>query len=312
MRGTRRRRRAAVALGAVLLGAVLPAAASPGVRAAPSIVVGSAEAWWTPLGFRGQAVTTVDTSGGQLRIAAAGTHESSTDGGRHFVSSSAPASTPLPPGTTAEAIAGDQRWAIAGGHVVHASGPSPLLPDPGAPDLGGAAQLIAAPAALRGVVVAVAADGTVWHRDTGGGWSRSLILLPRSLLTGAPRVTSLAAFAAPLSASVYLGTDGYSVLATANGGDDWIRFSPGLPDHVLALATDPAHQAVYAGTADGLWVHHLRALPTVPSYPGPDLVGRWIGTALLSLLGLVAGGALLLVGLRQAARRGVGGPGTAG
>jgi hypothetical protein len=40
-------------------------------------------------------------------------------------------------------------------------------------------------------------------------------------------VTALAAFTQALSTTVYLGTDGYGVLLTTDGGDDWIRADAG-------------------------------------------------------------------------------------
>jgi hypothetical protein len=113
-------------------------------------------------------------------------------------------------------------------------------------------------------------------------------------------VTSITAFdTRPLSPAVYLGTDGYSVLQSTDGGDDWIRADAGvLPAHVLALATDAATESIYAGTDDGLWVHHLRAIPTPPSYPDAQLHWRWLGIALVTL----AGAAIAIGGLLRFAR----------
>jgi hypothetical protein len=102
----------------------------------------------------------------------------------------------------------------------------------------------------------------------------------------------------PLSDAVYLATDGYSVLESSNGGDDWIRAGPGLPDHVLALASDDATQSLYAGTDDGLWVHHLRATPAPPTYADAQLRWRWLGIALVTL----AAAAVALAGLLRMAR----------
>jgi len=55
--------------------------------------------------------------------------------------------------------------------------------DPGGPELGSGAHLIAAPLAVPGFVVAVSTGGTVWRRDASGGWSVSLALLPATLIT---------------------------------------------------------------------------------------------------------------------------------
>jgi hypothetical protein len=133
-------------------------------------------------------------------------------------------------------------------------------------------------------VVTVATDGTVWRRGQDGDWKRALLLLPQSLAQGVPRITSLTAFAKPLTASVYLGTDGYAVLDSTNGGDDWIRAGPGLPDAVYALTTDPAMQSLYAGTSDGLWVHALQKLPAPPAYQDAALVWRWLGIGAITLI----------------------------
>src|SRR4029077_14770355 len=155
--------------------------------------------------------------------------------------------------------------------------------------LGAAAHLLGAPGSLDGVVVAVAADGTVWRRSQAGDWGRALLLLPDSVLDPhVPAVTGVAAFVQPLSNAVYVATDGFAVLESGNGGDDWIRAGPGLPGHVLALTTDDAARAVYAATDDGLWVHHLQATPQPPDYAPQDLLSRQLGTALVTLAGCAA------------------------
>lgn len=261
------------------------AAASVGAPPSPGVVAG--EPWWVRLGAEGMAVSRLEVTERGLELTVGGRRLLSTDGGRTAAADPAPASEAASP--PAGGPPGAERWAIRDGRVLHGGARAPLSLDAEAPDLGTSAHLLAAPGALPGEVVAVSTAGVVWRRLSGGGWERALVLLPRSLLSGPPAITSIAAFAEPLSGSVYLGTDGYGVLASADGGEDWIRFSPGLPEVVLALATDPARQAVYAGTSDGLWVHHLRPLPAVPSYPGPDLLGRWAGTAAITLAGLGLG-----------------------
>ncbi|MBV8195782.1 MAG: hypothetical protein JOY80_09685, partial [Candidatus Dormibacteraeota bacterium] len=168
-----------------------------------------------------------------------------------------------------------------------------FMRDPGSPALGAGAHLLAAPGSLPGIVVAVATDGTVWRRGADGDWRRALLLLPQSLIQGVPRVTSIAAFAQPLSDAVYLGTDGYAVLDSTNGGDDWIRAGPGLPDSVSGLSADDGTHTIYAATPDGLWVHMLQRLPTPPAYQDAALVWRWIGIGLVTLVSV----ALTLLGL---------------
>ena len=158
--------------------------------------------------------------------------------------------------------------------------------DPGSPELGSGADLLASPAALPGVVVAVGTDGTVWRRGEDGDWKQALLLLPQSLVQGVPRVTSVAAFTQPLSGAdaIYLGTDGYAVLISTDGGDDWIRAGPGLPNSVYALSADSARHSLYAGTSDGLWVHVLQSLPAPPAYQDAALVWRWIGIGAVTLV----------------------------
>ncbi|HEY0409836.1 MAG TPA: hypothetical protein VGE42_06160 [Candidatus Dormibacteraeota bacterium] len=272
---------APLALGLLAAG---PAAATPS----------SSEPWWVPVGLRGEAVTAVVPAGHGLLA---------TAGGR-------PRCLPAP-GSTAPPVcdrplvhpgdgspAGAPRWVLRGGRVLR-QGAGAAVVDPGSPDLGASARLLVTTAALPGVVVAVAADGAVWRRSPAGGWGRSLLLLPRSLLAGPPAVTGLAAFqTSPVTAAVYLATDGYAVLITTDGGDDWVRAAPGLPVGVLAIATDAASRAVYAGTRDGLWVHRLQRIPGPPAYRHPALLARWLGIAALAgLTTLVA-----LAALARAAR----------
>ena len=261
----------------------------------------AADPWWAPLSLRGMAITRVSAIGDKITVrTGAGATLVSTDGGRTFAP--APAGTTLPP--TGVTAVGTQRWEVdPAGRVLHQGGPSQgaATVDPGSPDLGRGAHLIAAPAALPGTVITVSTDGTVWRRGQDGDWKEALLLLPASLIQGIPRVTSVTAFTAPLSDAVYLSTDGYAVLITTDGGDDWIRAGPGLPDFVYSLSADSARSAVYAGTSDGLWEHVLQALPAPPAYQDAALVWRWIGIGVVTL---VAAFAALLGMARLAPRRG--------
>jgi hypothetical protein len=293
MGSDRRRRAGAARLLAALAVAGVLLAATPAVPPVPA-----AEPWWVPVGLRGEAVATVVVTGGGVLAGA---------GGRlHCLRPPAGAGPAAAPDCRRVAApspgAGRTRWRLRGGRVDR-GGPGPAeTVDPGSPDLGPAAHLLAAPAALPGVVVAVAADGTVWRRTGSGSWGRALILLPRHLLAGPPAVTALSAFeSTPLTAAAYLGTDGYAVLVTSDGGDDWLRAGPGLPAGVLALATDAGARAVYAGTRDGLWVHHVRALPAPPVYRSAGLLARWLGIAAISLLAVAA--AVLALARAGGARR---------
>jgi hypothetical protein len=266
-----------------------------------SAPVWAADGWWSPVALRGVAVTRVSAVGDTITVrTAAGQTLISSNAGSTFAS--APADTVFPP--TGVVAIGSQRWAIGPdgtvGNVANASLASAAVPDPGSPDLGAGADLIASPAALPGVVVAVSTNGVVWRRGQDGDWKEALLLLPASLVQGVPSVTSVTAFTEPLSDAIYLSTDGYAVLISTDGGDDWIRAGPGLPDSVNSLSADSARHAVYAGTSDGLWVHVLQELPAPPAYQDAALVWRWLGIGAVTLLASIAA---LLGMVRLAPRR---------
>jgi hypothetical protein len=248
------------------------------------------QAWWEPLAFAGQRVDSVAVSAGDVVVSTGGRQFISGDVGATFhpLTARSGASTPAEPGRAAPL------WLIRDGVVLTGPANGPLTPDPRAPYLGASARLIAAPAALPGVVVAVGSDSHVWRRNAAGQWATSFILLPAGGLAGTPQVTALAAFAQPLSVAVYMGTDGYGVLLTEDGGDDWIRADPGLPENVLSLATDPAAKALYAATDSGLFVHHLQSFPAPPLYVDASLYLRWLGIGVVALLATLAA----LFGLR--------------
>jgi hypothetical protein len=268
--------------------ATFVACVTPATAAAP---------WWSPVALRGTALTAVTASGAAVTVRTeTGTALRSTDRGRHFT---AVAHAPQPPSQVA-VTSGGYTWTIsAAGRVLRSrNGAVPVL-DPGSPSLGTGAHLLAAPAALPGAVVAVAVDGTVWRRSQDGAWSRSLLLLPQSMVRGVPAVTSITAFTQPLSTAVYVGTAGYAVLLTSNGGDDWIRAGAELPGTVTGLAADSGARVVYAATSDGLWEHRLQSLPAPPQYPDRALLARWLGIAAVTLIAaVIALGAMLRVAPR--------------
>lgn len=239
----------------------------------------AASAWWAPVGLQGTALKSVTAEGTVIEVVTtSGQALRSADKGAHF----APVAAPVTPQVVV--TAGQYTWTIsASGQVLRGTPGGPRARDPGSPDLGAGARLLAAPGAVPGVVVAVATDGTVWRRAQDGDWRRSLLLLPQSLVQGVPQVTSVAAFSKPLTESVYLATTGYAVLSSTNGGDDWIRSGPGLPDTVEGLAADNASRSLYAATSNGLWVHRLQALPTPPRYSDRALLARWLGIAAVTL-----------------------------
>jgi hypothetical protein len=260
-----------------------------------------AAAWWSPVALQGTSVTRVSAIGDTILVrTGSGATLESTDGGRTFAA--APAGAAFPPAGVV--TSGTQRWEIdAAGRVVHVANVAQNaqgVVDPGSPDLGRGADLIAAPAALPGVVVAVSTDGTVWRRGQDGDWKQALLLLPASAIQGVPRITSVTAFTQPFSAAIYLGTDGYGVLISTDGGDDWIRAGAGLPDSVTSLSADSARHALYAGTSNGLWEHVLQALPAPPAYHDAALVWRWIGIGAVTL---VASAAALLGMIKLVPRR---------
>ena len=254
----------------------------------------AAAPWWSRVGLGGAPITRVAAIGDTITVrTGAGATLVSSNAGKSFVPA---VNTAFPP--TGSVTVGNDVWSIdPAGVVLHNADirkESAALPDPGAPHLGAGADLIASPAALPGVVVAVGTDGTVWRRGQDGDWKQALLLLPRSLFQGVPRITALTAFTQPLSDAIYLGTDGYGVLISTDGGDDWIRADAGLPAAVRSLSADSARHSIYAGTSDGLWVHVLQALPAPPAYRDAALVWRWLGigavtlvAAALTLLGMV-------------------------
>ena len=265
----------------------------------PAPARADAGSWWQPLALSGSRVDNVRVGGSGAIFATAGGHPMrSDDGGAHFVA--APDGLPAPPPT---ALAGDVLWQIRDGRVWR--GAPPVL-DSASPDLGAGAHLIAAPATIPGAVVCVAADGTVWRRSHSGDWSRSLLLLPDTLLTGVPEVTGVAAFGAPLSDAVYLATRGFGTLLSSDGGDDWLRADSGLPADVLSIAADSISDppAVLAGTPDGLYIHRLRPLPQIPSYADQSLLGRWLATIAVCVLAVAAATATMIRLLPQPAGTG--------
>jgi hypothetical protein len=240
--------------------------------------VHASTAWWEPLAFSGQRVTSVVAEPGLLVVSTASGGYLSNDNGRSF--------QPLAPGRhlALPQTFGPVVWQIDKGVVLTAPAGHALAPDPHAPFLGATAHLIAAPAALPGVVVVVGSDNHVWRRAPSGQWVTSFILIPAGGLAGPPHVTSLAAFTTEVTGAVYMGTRGYGVLLTQDGGDDWIRADPGLPENVLALSADPQARALYAATDQGLFVHHLQSFPAPPVYQDASLYLRWLGIAIVALL----------------------------
>ncbi len=276
---TERRRRLARLLAALAAAGVVAMVAPATAHAAPP--------WWEQLAFAGQRVTSVAAQAGQVVVAVGSTRYLSVDGGRSFTQGAAAGEVRDPAATM---------WEIHNGTVFTGPPGERLVADPHSPFLGDTAHLIAAPAALPGVAVAVGSDNHVWRRDASGQWATAFILLPAGGVSGIPQVTALAAFTQPLSHAMYMGTAGYGVLVSQDGGDDWIRADPGLPANVLALATDSSEHALYAATDRGLFVHHLQALPAPPVYHDAMLLLRWLGIALVALLATV----VATLGLRRA------------
>ena len=250
------------------------------------------EPWWAPVAFQGHAVTAVRADSGQITMAVDGAGvQQSSDGGRTW--QPVPSQHTVPPAQQGE-------WQVRDGRVGRVDVTGIWHEDPGSPHMAqpttAGREPVAALVAHDGLVVAIDVDNVVWRRSGDGGWARALLLLNQDALHGPPRPTGISTFTEPLSDAVYLATDGYSVLESTDGGDDWVRGGPGLPDGVLAITTDSPRRAVYAATRDGLWVHHLRATPRPPVYRGEDLTVRWVGIAAVCVVasGLSVAGMLRL------------------
>src|SRR6202165_4123320 len=114
----------------VLAGVVKPVApASP------------AEPWWAPVGLRGIAVDAVSAGGKTVLVrTTSGTTMLSDDGGLSFASGAG--NPPIQPPAVVKS--GADSWAIdASGRVLHATGSGALTVDPGSPQLGASAHLLA-------------------------------------------------------------------------------------------------------------------------------------------------------------------------
>ncbi len=267
-----------------------------GLASAAAVPAQAAGPWWQLVAFPGQTVSRVAVVQGRVTALVGG--EAMVQAASGFVAAAAP-----PPPAPATVTTGSRTWSISptGRVMVTEDGRAPS-PDPGSPALGSGAHLIAAPLAVPGFVVAVSTGGTVWRRDPSGGWAVSLALLPATLLTGTPAVTSIAGFHTDaVSGVVYIGTTGYGTLLTSDNGDDWVRADPGLPDDVLSLAADAsgAAPAIWAGTSQGLYVHRLQALPSIPNYSGGSLTGKWLITLALCLGVIVLAGLVLIAWARR-------------
>ena len=270
------------------------AGAMPVLAATPLPSVPPGEPWWVRVAFAGRAVLQVRAEGDHIAadVAAVG-QQASDDGGRtwHAIFERHGLVDPRTPG-----------WTLSAGRAARRTSGGAYLPDPRSPSFGPTAPQFAGTARIaappNGYVVAVDAANQVWRRTSSGDWARALLLLPERIGARTPRITAVDAFDQPVSNAVYLATDGYAVLITYNGGDDWVRAGPGLPDDVDALYADSRSAAVYAGTRDGLWVHHVRAFPGPPVYPDAALHWRWVGIALVTL----AAAALAVAGLQRVLR----------
>jgi hypothetical protein len=253
-----------------------------------------AEPWWVPMAFSGHSVTDVRVESGQITVQVDGLgQQQSDDGGRTWQPHVGPSGV-APPSAGA--------WQVRNGRIGHVDATGTWQLDPGSPQVtqpstAGHSPVTALPGDT-GQVVAVDTDGVVWRRGGDGAWARALLLLPEDAIHGPPKVTGVASFTKALSAAVYLATDGYAVLLSTDGGDYWVRGGPGLPDGVLAIATDSTNRAVFAGTRDGLWLHHLQPTPAPPAYAPQDLRSRWSGIVAVCLAAAV----LAVVGMLRLMR----------
>ncbi len=261
--------------------AVLPAFL---LLAAP-VPARASTAWWQPLAYAGVRISAVSVAPGKLIVDTPAGRFLSTNQGEHLHGDKRHAIAVTATAQRRHDLGHPQRHRP---HQSRAEWGRLNIPIP-APPISAPARTCSPPRPPRpGAVVAVGSDNHVWRRTPSGSWSTAFIPLPAGGLSGTPRVTALAAFTQPLTTAVYMGLDGYGVLLTQDGGDDWIRADPGLPENVLGLATDQAAKALYAATDQGLYVHHLQSFPAPPVYIDSALYLRWLGIAAVALAATIA------------------------
>ena len=73
-------------------------------------------------------------------------------------------------------------------------------------------------------------------------------------------------------------------------------------DQGCHIATTAPCRREPAGTSEGLYVHRLQAVPTIPNYSGGSLTGKWLLTIALSLGVIVLAGVALVVWSRRRPR----------
>jgi hypothetical protein len=205
---------------------------------------------------------------------------------------------------TAPVAAGQPFWVVAAnGNLLRLGRDGELLlSSQGAPHLGTHPVLVELG---DGVVLAGGRSGLIWGLYQ-GGWQPVFQLLPYGGIGGVPDLTAMISDG-PTAA--YLATAGFGTLLTPDGGYTWYRAAPAAAD-VQALATiGPVFASrpsglVVAATPQGLFLHHLQALPAPPTYQGASLKGQILGTAGVT----VGAAALAILGLwwlRRRARRGL-------
>jgi hypothetical protein len=204
-------------------------------------------------------------------------------------------------GTKSGGAAGDH-WTVAAGRLAYRSG---SRSSGTALDVSDIRQVSPVVPGLDSAFV-LDDHGILWHIPPDHHPVRALLLLPRDALHGPPRITALAGMwneqfqcAGPLSTATYVATEGYGALANIDGGEEWRRAGQGLPDNVHDLVADCHAGAVYAATDDGVWVHHLRALPAPPVYAAPDLTAKRWQVAGVTALSVLLAVLLMLLMLRR-------------
>jgi photosystem II stability/assembly factor-like uncharacterized protein len=122
-------------------------------------------------------------------------------------------------------------------------------------DLGSLAGVMSLAVTTSQHVFAGTMGNAVWVASRTGAWRKAAHGMPLMNDHGAGLAT-----VPGQPRTVFVGTLGYGVFRTTDGGDHWTDISTGLPttrsaNVVLSISYSPAQHTLYAGTADGVYVN---------------------------------------------------------